>query len=68
MRTEWRLSVKDDSVLLFLNYDKGSDTGGLIGGCSMVIAQDKIRTTLVDCKRDLWNSVKNEYRLGEFQE
>lgn len=68
MQLEWRISVKDNSVLLFMNYTKQSETGGMDSGCSKVIAQGKITTTLIDLKRQLWDSVKNEYKLGEFKE
>lgn len=68
MSTQWVMSVKGDTVMLFMNYVRPSETGGMDSGCSTVIAQGKITTNMLDLKRQLWDSVKNEYQLGEFKE
>lgn len=68
MKTEWRMSVRDQSVMLFMSYTKPTETGGMDSGASRVIAQGVITTNMLDLKRNLWNSVRHEYGLGEFNE
>jgi hypothetical protein len=62
MTTSWVI-FKNGDLALLLNHTKVSETQGCDGGCSTVIAQGSL-----DNKRELWDSVKKEYNLGEYHE
>ena len=64
--TEWQIS--GDNILLFLFYSKESETGGMSGGCSMVIGSEKIQTDIMNQKKVMWTKATKVYNIGKYAE